>query len=69
MALSIMNRARIYQIRLCARLLRALGGIAAGFAVMKLLRVIPLFRITLAAIVGYNRPFSTMKDAAAAITG
>jgi putative methyltransferase (TIGR04325 family) len=65
----IMKRARIRQIQLCSRWLRGISAVPIGFAIIKAVRVLPLFREILTAIAGYNRPFPTLKDAAAAIVG
>jgi len=67
--ISIIKSARIRQIQYCSRLLRGISAVRIGFAVIKAARTLPLVRGMLFALVGYNRPFPTLKDAAAAIAG
>jgi putative methyltransferase (TIGR04325 family) len=66
---SIIKRVRIRQIQYCSRLLRGISAVPMGLAIIKVARTLPLVRGILVAMTGYNRPFPTLKDAAAAIGG
>src|SRR5262245_2546261 len=66
---AVLKRARVRQIQFCTRWLRRLSGVRIAFAGIKVVRQLPVLRSVLAALVGYNRPFATLKDAAAAISG
>jgi putative methyltransferase (TIGR04325 family) len=66
---SVIERARIRQIQYCSRLLRGISAVPMGFALVKAVRDLPLLRGILLAVIGYNRPFPTLKEATAAIAG
>jgi putative methyltransferase (TIGR04325 family) len=67
--MSALTQARLRQIRFCSRWLQRLSGVGPVFAVIRAVREKPLIGGLLAAMAGYNRPFPTLKDAAAAISG
>jgi|EndMetStandDraft_4_1072995.scaffolds.fasta_scaffold16772_1 putative methyltransferase (TIGR04325 family) len=64
-----LKRARIRQIQLCSRGLRLVDSVPRTFAVIKWLRRLPVVRTILAAMTGYNKPFSSLSNAEAAISG
>ena len=64
----ILRHARVRQIRFCSRCLRRLSRVPTIFAVIKVARELPILREILIAVVGYCRPFPTLKDAVAAIS-
>jgi putative methyltransferase (TIGR04325 family) len=66
---SIARRMRIRQIQMSSRLLRGVCASPTGLAIIKRMRAAPMFQTMLDAIVGYNRPFQTLDEAAAAIVG
>jgi putative methyltransferase (TIGR04325 family) len=66
---SILKRVRVRQIQFCARWLRRFSGVPSLFAAIKLTRELPAVRQMLILLTGYSRPFPTLNDAAAAISG
>jgi putative methyltransferase (TIGR04325 family) len=66
---SFLKRVRVRQIQFCSAVFRRMGASRSGTAFVKALRAAPVVRGLLNILVGYNRPFATLKDAAAAITG
>jgi putative methyltransferase (TIGR04325 family) len=67
--MSIFWRARLRQINVCSALIKGLSKIPFLFAIFKCVRELPLVRPVLNAVAGYQRPFPTFADAAAAIAG
>src|SRR5262249_53720335 len=65
----LFQRIRIRQIQLCSKVLRRLSASPVAFFFIKRARRMPLTRGFLTALVGYNRPFSTLAEASAAISG
>jgi putative methyltransferase (TIGR04325 family) len=65
----LVRRFRLVQIQHCSRVLRGVCSFPAGFAAVRTARKLPVVRNILGALVGYNQPFPTLKDAAAAIAG
>ena len=67
--MSIFWRARLWQINVCSALIKRLSRIPFLFAVFRRVRELPGVRSMLNAVAGYQRPFPTFADAAAAIAG
>src|SRR5262249_17936235 len=65
----ILKRIRIRQIQVCSSLLRGISAMPSGFTIIRAMRAVPVLQKGLNAVVGYNRPFPTLKDAEAAIAG
>ena len=66
--MSVFRRARMNQIRYCARPIKRLS-VPPLFAILRRARESPIVRPALNAVAGYRRPFATFADAAAAIAG
>ena len=64
--MSVFRRARMNQIRYCARPIKRLS-VPPLFAILRRVRESPIVRLN--AVAGYRRPFATFADAAAAIAG
>jgi putative methyltransferase (TIGR04325 family) len=60
---------RIGQIQFWSHLLRRLSAVPRLFAFIKAARELPILRGLLVSMIGYHRPFPTLKDAAAALSG
>jgi putative methyltransferase (TIGR04325 family) len=65
---SYLRTARIRQVRFCSRWLRRIAAIRSVFAMVRVVRRLPVVREFLIALTGYNRPFGSLSDAAAAMS-
>lgn len=67
--MGLFKRIRIRQIQLSSGILRRICALQFGAAAIKTLRALPIVKGFLDFLVGYCRPFPTLRDAAAAIAG
>jgi putative methyltransferase (TIGR04325 family) len=67
--MSIFRRARPRPIKFCSALIKGLSRIPFLFGVFKRVRELPVVRSVLKTVAGYQRPFPTFADAAAAMAG
>ena len=66
--LSLSKRARVRQIQFCSRWLCIISAIPEFAALIGAMRNLPGLRHVLEAMTGYNRPFTTLKEAEAFVS-